>query len=71
MEEWMGRLCIAVVECSYLEVDRQIKEQFIHSLNNKHILEEIIKELTVTNNDDHITSWGVQAWVKRVEAQKV
>ena len=70
MEEWMGRLCIVVVECNYQEVDRQLKEQFIHSLNNKHMLEEIIKELTATNNDDHITSGGVLAWAKRVEVQK-
>ena len=70
MEEWMGRLHIAAVECNYLEVDRQLKEQFIHGLNDKHMLEEIIKELTATNNDDHITSGGVLAWAKRVEAQR-
>ena len=34
------------------------------------MLEEIIKELTVTSNDDHITSGGVLAWVKRVEVQR-
>ena len=70
MEEWMGRLCIAAIECNYQEIDRQLKEQFIHSLNNKHMLEEIIKELTATNNDDHLTSGGVLAWVKRVETQR-
>ena len=32
-EEWMGRLWIAVVECDYKEVDRQLKEQLIHGLN--------------------------------------
>ena len=48
VEEWMGRLHIAAVECNYQEVDRQLKEQFIHSLNDKHMLEEIIKELTAT-----------------------
>ena len=69
-EEWMGRLCIAAVECNYQEVDRQLKEQFIPSFNNKHMLEEIIKELTAINIDDHITSGGVLAWVKRVEGQR-
>ena len=44
----MGRLHITAVECNYQEVDRQLKEQFIHSLNDKHILEEIRKELTAT-----------------------
>ena len=66
----MGRLHIAAVECNYQDVDRQLKEQFIHGLNDKHMLEEIIKELTATNNDDHITSGGVLAWAKRVEVQR-
>ena len=57
-------------KCNYQEVDRQLKEQFIHSLNNKHMLEEIIKELTATKNDHHITSGGVLAWAKRVEVQR-
>ena len=66
----MGSLCIAAVQCNYQEVDRQLKEHFMHGLNDKHMLEEIIKELTVTNNDDHTTSGGVQAWAKRVEVQR-
>ena len=70
VEEWMGSLCIVAVECNYQEVDRQLKEQFIHCLNDKHMLEEIIKELTTTNNDDHITSGGVLAWTWRVEVQR-
>ena len=66
----MGRPQVAAVECNYQEVDRQLKEQFIHGLNNKYILEEIIKELTATKTDDHIMSGGVLAWTKRVEAQR-
>ena len=66
----MGMLCVTAVECNYQEIDRQFKEQFIHSLNDKHMLEEIIKELTVTSNDDHIMSGDVLAWAKRVEAQR-
>ena len=34
VEEWMGRLHMAVVECNYQEIDRQLKEQFIHGLND-------------------------------------
>ena len=71
VEEWMGRLQVAAVECSYQEVDGQLKEQFLHGLNNKCMLEEIIKELTATKNDDCITSGGVLAWAKRVEEQRV
>ena len=70
VDVWMGRLCIAAIECNYQEVDRQLKEQFINGLNDKHMLEEIIKELTATKNDDHITSGGMLAWAKRVEAQR-
>ena len=70
IEEWMGRLCVAAVECNYREVDRQLKEQFIHGLNDKCMLEEIIKELTITRDDDWITSESVLAWEKRVEAQR-
>ena len=48
VEEWMGRLHIAAVQCNYQQVDRQLKEQFIHGLNDKYMLEEIIKELMAT-----------------------
>ena len=39
-EEWMGRVCVAVAECNYREVDQQLKEKFIHGLNDKIILVE-------------------------------
>ena len=64
MEEWMGRLHVAVIECNYQEVDRQLKEQFIH------MLEEIIKELTAANSDDHITSGGCTGLAKKSEGTK-
>ena len=40
----MRRLWVAAVECNYQEVDRQLKEQFIHGLNDKSMLDEIMKE---------------------------
>ena len=58
------------VECNYTEVERQLKEQFIHGLNDRCMLEEIIKELTAANDNEQITSEGVLAWAKRVEAQR-
>ena len=27
VEEWIGRLCVTAVECSYQEIERQLKEQ--------------------------------------------
>ena len=43
-DEWMGRLHVAVSECNYRELERQIKEQFIHGVNDKLMLDEIIRE---------------------------
>ena len=57
----MERLHVAAVESNYPEVDRQLKEHFIHGLNNKYMLEEIKKELMATKNNDHITSGGMLA----------
>ena len=69
VEEWMGILSVAAIECNYQEVDRQLKEQFIHGLNDKNMLEEIIKELMIVRGDDQITNENVLAWAKRVEVQ--
>ena len=68
VDEWTGRLHMAAAECDYKEIDRQLKEQFIHSLNDKGMLGEIIKEPTIKSNDEQTTSEGVLVWVKRVEA---
>ena len=37
-EEWIGRLRIMTVECNYQELDKQLKEQFIHGMNDKDML---------------------------------
>ena len=34
------------------------------------MLDEVIMELTAKSNDEQMTSEGVLAWVKRVEAQR-
>ena len=47
VNEWMGRLHRAAAEYGYKEIDGQLKEQFIHSLNDKGMLGKIIKELTI------------------------
>ena len=63
-DEWMGRLCVAAAECHYRDPDRQLKEQFIHELNDRFMLDEIIRELTTKNNDEQVTSEGVLTWAK-------
>ena len=67
-DKWMGRLHVEVAECNYREVDRQLKEQFIHGLNDKCMLDEIIRELTAKNDEEQVTSEGMLIWVRRTEA---
>ena len=66
----MGRFKLAVVGCSYKEVHRQLKEQFVHGLNDNDKLTVIIRELTKAEESTHITSEQVLGWAKRVEAQR-
>ena len=40
----MGRPRLAAVECNYKEVDKQLKEQFMHGLSDNDMLAEIIGE---------------------------
>ena len=57
-----------MAECDYREVDRQLKEQLMHGLNDKSMLDEVIRELTMKNNNEQTTSEDVLAWAKRIEA---
>ena len=70
-KEWMGRLWVAVAECNYKEIDCQLKEQFIHGLNNKMMLDKVIRELTTKSSNDQMTSEDMLIWAKRVEAQRM
>ena len=36
-EEWISRLRLAALECNYEEINRQLKEQFIHRLNDNDV----------------------------------
>ena len=45
-EEWMGRLRLAATECNYKEIDRTLKESFIHGLNDTDMLAKIVMDLT-------------------------
>ena len=53
--EQMGRLRLAAVECNYREVDRQLKEQFIHWFNDNDMFKEIIWKLTKAKESTDIT----------------
>ena len=71
IDEWMGRLHVVAAEYNYREIDRQLKEQFIYVLNDKVMLDEVIRELTAKSNDEQMISQGVFAWAKRVEVQQL
>ena len=66
-EEWMGTLWQLATECNYKELDRQLKEQFIHALNDTDMLGEIIWKLTNIHENEEITSKNVLSWVKIVK----
>ena len=38
----MGKPGIAATECNYKEINRQLKEQFIHGLNDKVTNEQVL-----------------------------
>ena len=69
-EELMGRLRMSATECNYKEIDRQLKEQFIHGLNGSDMSIKLIRELTKIEDNENITSEQVLVWAKRVEVQK-
>ena len=62
---------MVAVECGYKEVDRQLKEQFIHRLNDKIMLDEIMRELIFRSSNVQMTSEDVLAWAMRVQAQRM
>ena len=64
-----GEVCVVATECKDREIDRQLKEQFIHGLNDKVMLDEVTRELATKSNDEQMTSKGLLARAMRVEAQ--
>ena len=60
----MDRSRTVVVKCSYKEIYRQLKEQFIHGLNDEEVLAEIIRELTKCGENTNIHSENVLTWAK-------
>ena len=49
-EEWMGRLWLSVIECNYKQLNRKLKEQFIHGLNDTDVLGK-------NNSGAHKNTW--------------
>ena len=68
-EKWIGRPRLATLECNYKEIDKQLKKQFIHGLNDNDILVKIIRELTKTEEGSDVTSEQVLVWAKDWKAK--
>ena len=64
----MGRFRTAAMKCNYKEVERQLKERFIHGLDYSEILTEIIRELIKSDKNMMIPSEHVFTWAKRIKA---
>ena len=64
----MCRLRLAAVDSNYKEIARQLKEQFVHRLNDNDMVEELTRELTKAKGSTAVTSEQVRA--KTVEAQR-
>ena len=60
----MGRLRLAAIDCNYKETDRQLKDQFIHGLNNTDMLAKIIMDLTKVKENMEVTSEKLLCWAK-------
>ena len=60
-----------MAEHNYKELDCQLKEQFIHGLNDKTMLDKVIRELTTKGRKDKTTSEDVLICPMRVEAQRM
>ena len=56
IEELMGRIRVVAIKCNCKELDRQLKEQFIHGLNDSNMLVEIMRELTKTDENMLVSS---------------
>ena len=44
-QEWVGRLRTEAAEYQYKECDRLLTEQFINSINDEEMVDEILKEV--------------------------
>ena len=60
----MKRLRRAAKECNYQELDRQIKEQFIHAITDDNMLIQISSEFKAMKNTRKVASNQVLVWVR-------
>ena len=66
----MHRLYIKATDCKCKTCDRRLKEQFTNMLDNKNIIEEIIKELTALKDTSEVSSERVLMRAQYIEEQR-
>ena len=67
----MGRLWTRSADCEYNEYNWRLNEQFIHGLDNKSMICEILREISALEDTDDTTSEWLLKWALRLEAQEV
>ena len=68
-QEWMGSLRMWVVRCQYNEYDRLLTQLFISGLNNDGMIDEILKEVAISEDTDDATRERVLLWAHKIEVQ--
>ena len=68
MVEWIKRVRVAAEKCKYQELNRQLKEQFIHGINNQYIQRKKDSNFNTMNKSTEVTSDQVLMWTKQEEA---
>ena len=66
----MGRLRAVTVEFNYKEIDIQLKEQFIHGLNDSEMLTEILREFLKNYENMIIPGEYVLTWAKELKCKR-
>ena len=54
-QEWVDRFHMKAVDYEYKECDKSLTEQFINDINNKVIIEKIIRELTALKDTSEVS----------------
>ena len=65
----MGRLQTKAVDNDYIECDRRLTEQFIHRLDDKGMISEILREVSMLEDIDDTTSEWILLVAQRVQKE--
>ena len=66
----MDRLQTKEAYCDYNEYDRRLTEQFIHGLDNKGMISEMLRKVSVLEDIDDTTSEWILLLTQNIEAKR-